>query len=289
MNAGETIAVEENTWTEPSSKRSFVYRVWRPAALKTLVVIIHGFGEHGGRYAALASAMAHHGVCVVIPDLWAHGRSGGQRGNLGSVQDTVRDCRAIMEQRVLPSIGQTRYAVYGHSFGGLVAILWALQQPVALDRLVVQSPLLEVGFPIPPWKTAAARMLAACWPQFTLSMDLDTTVLSRDPEVGKTYRADSLVHNRMSAGTYRSLLHARDHALQCAGELHVPTLLLCGSADRIIAVEVARRWFEQLRCEKRLVMFPEGYHELHQDLVKDEVEQIVTTWLLTSHTSESAS
>ena len=282
MSPGETIAVDEGSWSEPSSKRSLAYRIWRPSALKALVVIVHGFGEHGGRYATLAQALARQGLCVAIPDLWAHGRSGGRRGDIGSVDQVARDCQALTEQCVLPATGQRRYAVFGHSFGGLVAILWALQQPAALDRLVVQSPLLEVGFPIPRWKTAAAWILATCWPSFALSMDLDTAALSRDPIVGQAYRADPLVHNRMSAGAYCSLLRARDEALRRAAELRVPTLVLCGSADRIIAVDVARRWFEQLCCEKRLVMFPEGYHELHQDLVKDEVERTIAAWLLAS-------
>lgn len=280
MSEPSNVTYLEETWVDPSSQRSLYYRLWRPAATQALLVIVHGFGEHGGRYAHFAQTLAEQGVSVAAPDLWGHGRSGGAHGDIEEVSRYVEDCARITHEVFLRESGQQRYILFGHSFGGLVAILWALRDSTRLARLIVQSPLLEVGFPLPRWKTALARLLAACWPTASFAMDLDLGALTHDPTVIEAYRTDPLVHNAMSARTYCSMLRARDDAMQRASTLQVPVLLLCGSADRIISVDAAQRWFDQLRAEKSCVLFPDGYHELHHEPVKDDVQRHVLQWTL---------
>jgi alpha-beta hydrolase superfamily lysophospholipase len=244
------------------------------------LVIVHGFGEHSGRYEPFAHALAEHGIGVAAADLWGHGRSGGRRGDVEQVDDYVQHVWRMTNEVFLPESGQAKYALFGHSFGGLVAILWALSNPTNLRRLVIQSPLLEVGFPIPRWKSAAASLLARCWPTFTFPMNLDIGALSHDPAVVQAYRADPLVHNSMSARTYCSILRAQGGAFERVSMLRVPLLMLCGSADRVISVETAQRWFDRLGCEKRSVTFPACYHELHHEAVRGEVLRLIRDWTL---------
>jgi alpha-beta hydrolase superfamily lysophospholipase len=224
--------------------------------------------------------LASEGITVAAPDLIGHGASEGRRGDVGDVVQCAREIGLLADQLLRPQTGHARYALFGHSFGGLVAIMLALQRPEGLSRLVVQSPLLEVGFPIPRWKAALARALARWWPACPCPMNLDERFLSRDPAVGQAYRHDPLVHNVMSAGSYRSILQAGCDAVERAGTLGVPTLLLCGGADRIISVAAARRWFDRLQCEKRCVEFSGAYHELHHEGVRDEVLRLVRDWTL---------
>jgi len=280
MSEASPVTSLENAWVDPSSRRRLHYRLWRPDAIRALLVLVHGFGEHSGRYAPFAQALAGQGICVAAADLWGHGRSAGAHGDVEDVSRYVEDCANITHEVFLPESGQQRYILFGHSFGGLVAILWALRDSSRLTRLIVQSPLLEVGFPLPRWKTTLARLLAACWPTASFSIDLDLGALAHDPAVVEAYRTDPLVHHAMSARTYHSMLRARDAAMQCAARLQVPVLLLCGSADRIISVAAARRWFDRLRTEKSFVLFPESYHELHHEPVKDEVQRHVLAWIL---------
>ena len=235
----------EGSWTEPRSKRTFSYRLWQPPTVRAVLVIVHGFGEHSGRYQSFALSLAEQGVFVAAPDLWGHGRSGGRRGDLGEIVGCVEHLTMLTREVFLPRSGKRDYALLGHSFGGLVAIQWALRNPPNLRRAVIQSPLLEEGFPIPCWKKAAAAVLAHVWPQASFSMNLDLDALSRDPAVAPAYRADPLVHNSMSARSYRSIVRARDDALTRAQHLRVPVLLLCGDSDRIISVGAAQRWFER--------------------------------------------
>ena len=271
----------EGWWIERPSGRKLWYRCWRPpTAARALLVIVHGFGEHGGRYETFAAALAEQRIWVAAADLWGHGRSEGRRGDSSRVADYVRQARRITEELFLPQSGLRGYALFGHSFGGLLAILWALDHPQGLQRVVVQSPLLEVGFPIPSWKVAAARLLTHCWPTFLFPMNLDASALSRDQAVVRGYQADPLVHHVMSARVYCSLLQARQEAFARSAECHAPVLLLCGSADRVISVEAARRWFDRLRGEKRCLVFPECYHELHHEPVWTEVVRVVMGWVL---------
>lgn len=273
-------AYHEGSWIEPSTQRRYQYRWWRPASVRALLIVLHGFGEHGGRYETFAQRLTQEGIWVVVPDLWGHGRSDGRRGDLGDIAACVRHLQALTEQVVLPAAGQSRYALFGHSFGGLAAIWWALGQPGPLRRLVVQSPLLEVGFPIPWWKAGAAVVLATAWPSFGFSMQLDIDALSHDRTVIEAYRSDPLVHASVSARTYRSILRTRDAIVARAGLLRVPVLMLSGGDDRIVSVEVAQRWFERVGCSKRAANFPGAYHELHHEPVWPEVSRQICAWVL---------
>ena len=243
-------------------------------------MVLHGFGEHGGRYEAFAQRLTQEGIWVVVPDLWGHGRSGGRRGDLGDVAVCVRHLQALTEQVVLPAAGQARYALFGHSFGGLAAIWWALERPEPVRRLVVESPLLEVGFPIPWWRAAVAAVLATAWPTFGFSMQLDASALSHDRAIVDAYRNDPLVHASLSARTYQSMLRTRDAVMARAGSLRVPVLMLCGASDRIVSVEAARRWFQRAAGPKQRVVFPEAYHELHHEPVWPEASRQICAWVL---------
>ena len=274
------VACRDGSWVDSESRRRMSYRIWSPPAIRALAVIVHGFGEHGGRYQSVAERLAQQGIATAVPDLWGHGRSEGPRGDLTALTEYARALRTLTETVWLPESGQASYALFGHSFGGLLAIAWAFEAPPLLRRLVVQSPLLEAGFPIPAWKTSAALCLARWCPGAPFSMNLDLTQLSRDPGVIEAYRSDPLVHNRMTAGTYRALIRLRDAAFARAGSLRVPVLLLYGSADRIISIAAARLWYSRLRCEKRRVVFPGCRHELHHEPVRDEVLRLACDWIL---------
>lgn len=269
----------EGQWRSAASGQQLFYRLWQPASPRAALVLVHGFGEHAGRHAQTAEAMAEAGIAVAAPDLWGHGRSEGPRGHV-SLPWCLADLQRLTHDALLPALGSTRYALMGHSFGGLLAIAWALSNPPQLTRLVVESPLLEVGFPIPWWKAAAGAALSVLWPKCPLSSDLDLSALSHDPAVVKAYREDPLVHGLITAATYRGTIHLRDHVMHRAPQLKTPTLLLTAGTDRIVSVEAERRWFAQLECEKRQREFPDSFHELHNETVREEVFDLIRQWVL---------
>lgn len=243
------------------------------------MIVVHGFGEHAGRYDAFATELAHRGICVVAPDLWAHGRSGGARGDIGEIRACMEQLRAMAQAAFLPLAGCKDFSVFGHSFGGLLAILWAIERPEHMRRLIVQSPLLETGFEIPWWVRQAALVLARCWPSFCFSMRFDGGALTHDVVVAQAYAKDPLVHQRMSARTYRWVLCARDDVLATTSRLTVPVLMLHAGADRIISTGAARGWFERVRCKKDEAFFPDAYHELHHEPIRDEAARRICAWV----------
>ena len=273
-------AAQDGSWRDPSTGLTLRYRSWRPSSVKAVLVILHGFGEHGGRYEALASSLALRDIWVAAPDLPGHGRSAGKRGDLAQMARCVQQLWTMTQEIFLPAAGLTRYSLFGHSFGGLLAILWTMQNPPNLNRVVLQSPLLEVGFPIPWWKTTAAGLVAGWWPTATFSTSLDVGALSHDPAVVQGYRADPLVHYVMSARTYFAILAARDQALDGTAAIRRPVLMLTGGEDRIVSVEAARRWFDRISGEKQQVVFPGAYHELHHESVREDVVRLVCDWVL---------
>lgn len=273
-------------WVEPSSRQVFGYRLWQPATVRSLLVLIHGFGEHGGRYEPLGEVLAQEGICVAAPDLPGHGRSSGRRGDFGSVPSCVGHLQAMTEAVFLPKSGQANYVVFGHSFGGLAAIHWAISGPRHLRRIIIQSPLLEVGFPIPMWKKAAAALLAACWPTASLSMDLDAGLLTHDPAVVRAYHMDPLVHNAISARTYDSILRTRNEALARTAEVRVPVLFLYGTSDRIVSIPIALTWFNRLTCIKAQTAFQDCYHELHHEPIRDAIRTLIRDWTLEKDAGE---
>ena len=271
---------QEGSWRDPATGLTLGYRSWRPPSVRALLVLLHGFCEHGGRYQAFASSLAARGIWVAAPDLPGHGRSGGKRGDVAQIAVCIQQLWTMTTAVFLPASGLTGYSLFGHSFGGLLAILWAMQNPPNLHRVVLQSPLLEVGFPIPWWKTMAAPLLAGWWPTATFSTNLDVEALSHDPAVVQGYRTDPLVHHTMSARTYCAILRAKDRAFDGTASVRRPVLMVTGSGDRIVSLDAAHRWFDLLAGEKQEVSFPDAYHELHHEPVRGEVLRLVGDWVL---------
>ena len=275
-----SVACREARWPIPASGRALFYRLWQPRHATAAIVIVHGFGEHGDRYRSMAEALAGLGLAVAVPDLPGHGLSGGRPGDFTRIDEYIDPLNRFTRDVVLPETGLARCALFGHSFGGLVAILWAVRHPGLVTRLIAQSPLLEIGFTIPRWKRAVARMCLALWPTAQFSMDLDLTNLSRDPAVIDAYRRDPLVHHLISARAYAATLRARAEAEARVGELQIPLLLLCGADDRIISVARAMDWGERVTVEKSCRTFPGMCHELHHEPVRDEVVRLVAEWAM---------
>ena len=273
-------AAQEGAWRDPATRATLHYRAWRPSSVRAVLILLHGFGEHGGRYQAFASSLAARGIWVAAPDLPGHGRSGGKRGHIPQPAVCVQQLWTMTNEVFLPASGLTSYSLFGHSFGGLLAILWAMQNPPNLRRLVLQSPLLEMGFPIPWWKTTAAQLLTGWWPTATFSTNLDAEALSHDPAVVQGYRTDPLVHHVMSARTYCAILRAKARALDGTAAVRRPVLMLTGGGDRIVSLEAAHRWFDRVAGEKERAVFPDAYHELHHEPAREDVIRLVGDWVL---------
>jgi alpha-beta hydrolase superfamily lysophospholipase len=230
------------------------------AGPRGVVVAVHGYAEHCGRYPELTAHLVERGLGVAALDLRGHGRSGGRRGHCLDFAEYVDDVRRLVgvaEER-WPGVPRV---LFGHSMGGLIGFLYLLDHPETVRAGALSAPAFRV--PDMPWFLHfVALLLARIAPALGVGTKLDVTGLARDPEVGKAYLADPLVHRRASPGFVRALEAAQARAVAEAAALGVPLLVAQGDADRIVAPAGAREIAARLRCEHELVMLPGYYHEL---------------------------
>lgn len=252
---------------------------WLPdAAARAAVVLVHGFGEHSARYANVVGHLVPRGYALFGFDLRGHGRSAGPRGGLRAWDEYREDLGVYLEQVGTAQPGVPMF-LYGHSLGGTIALEYAVLHPTGLRGVVASGPLL--GPPgVAPFLLALSRLLSAVLPRFTLEAGLDADALSRDPAVAPAYRGDPLVHGkacaRMGGEIQRITRWLQDHA----GDLTLPLLIVQGEADRLCPPADTLRFFENAAsADKTRRMYPDGFHEPHNDIEHARVLADVEDWL----------
>jgi alpha-beta hydrolase superfamily lysophospholipase len=251
-------------------------------ASKTLgtVILVHGLGEHAGRYGEVAAHLHQWGFAVRAYDQQGHGQSEGPRGDLlhpGSLQADL--CRVIDDTRQRPDLVGTPLILLGHSMGGLVVARTLAEQLRPVDAAVLSSPALG-AFP-----NLFQKMLLATLPRVLPHLRVDNGLkadfVSRDPDVVKAYKADALVHRRISAGLAAWILENGEKTLHDAAQWKVPTLLLYAGQDKLVNaqatsdfVNAAPQAVVQAQC------FEAMYHEIFNDLYRAQVFTALKRWLL---------
>jgi alpha-beta hydrolase superfamily lysophospholipase len=273
------------TTLEVRIERGFVLpgRAWCAEAPRALIAVVHGLGEHSGRYAALASDLVHAGYTVAALDLPGHGESEGPRGDIPSWQ-RLRDQivpALFTATRGLPGQPlELPVFLFGHSMGGVIALDHALARPRGLAGVAVTGPALRTTLP-PWWKLALANIARVTTPSAGFPNGLDRTGLSRDPEVVRLYLEDPLVHDKISPRLYFAFNEACQRALRDARRLHLPAMIMQGEADRVVKPEGAAEFARAATDEfARLVTYPDAYHELFNDTDRARVIDDFVAWLV---------
>ena len=274
-----TVPYRQTTFVRPSSGAALVCHLWEPPSPARTVWIVHGFAEHGGRYHGVADSFASAGMAVACMDLWGHGKSAGRRGDVERYEEYLDDLELLRAHLRGAWKAPEASAVFGHSFGGMLAVHWALRHP-ELAVLVMQSPLLDLGFPVPPWKLAVQEFLVSVWPALTLPLDARVDWLARDPAIGRAYNQDPLVHHQITLRAYREMQRAMREARERGAGVQMPTLMMWGTEDHIISRVACRAFVSRLRCESQAREFPGALHELHHEPVKQDALELACRWML---------
>jgi alpha-beta hydrolase superfamily lysophospholipase len=251
---------------------------WRTdAAARANVVIVHGLGEHSGRYMNLVVPLATHGYDVWGYDHRGHGRSSGRRIHVNRWGEYREDLLAVLD-RVMQAGPDKPIFLYGHSMGALVVLDFLLNYPQRVRGAIVSGAPIEPAIAGSAWRIAVARVLSAWCPRFRLDPNLDITALSRDPDVVRTYRSDPLVTGRVTVRWCTEILDAIVRVKTRASELSMPLLLLHGEADRL-NLPVGSRFLCDAVARADLKLYPDGYHEPHNDPEHERVAEDVRRWL----------
>jgi len=255
-------------------------RWWRQPEPRGLVIIAHGFSEHGGVYQRVADVLGGAiGVDVIAPDFRGHGLSPGRRGVVRAFDDLTRDLQSVVDWSTRERLPGPHFLL-GHSNGGQVVLRFMLRQPGSIAAMILSNPALRVAIPIPPAKLKVGRLLLKWAPWITLRGEVRPHLLTRDPALQEEHRLDRLRHTRMSAPLFFGMVEGGEMLIARAGEIRVPTLLLVGGQDPIIDPAAAREFFDQIGSEdKTMHLYPKMLHEPLRELGREQVFDDMVRWL----------
>ena len=243
-----------------------------------VVLLVHGLGEHVGRYDHLAGQLNDWGFAVRGYDQHGHGESGGPRGGLPSDTRLLDDLADIVDSTRARMGSHTPLILLGHSMGGLVAARFVALGLRPAQALVLSSPALE------PSLNAVQKLLLAVLPRIAPNLrfgnGLDASLISHDPAVVAAYRADKLVHDRVSARLARFIADGGPATLAQAASWSVPTLLLYAGADRLVNPAGSRAFAAAApRTVVSTHCFETLYHEIFNELDAAPVFAELKKWL----------
>jgi len=250
------------------------------------IVLMHGLGEHCGRYAHVAQFFNGCGYSVRSYDHRGHGRSGGARGDVPDAETVMQDAKRVIDdfahKLAAPPL------LLGHSMGGTFAACYATRALSPLGGLLLSSPALAIRL------TAAQKLLlqvlGAIAPGFGIPNGLKSQYLSHRPEVVEAYDSDPLVHPKISARLLRAMLEAIEIAQGHASALGVDTLLLVAGDDHLVDASGSDAFYRKLAPGiGSMRSYPGYYHEIFNEVEAGRVFDDIRAWLAQLRTSGRAS
>lgn len=241
-------------------------------------VIVHGLGEHAGRYNALAERLNQWGFSVRAYDQHGHGDSNGQRGAMPTDPHLLDDLADILDDTRRHTDPRIPVILFGHSLGGLVAARLVSLNLRKIEGLVLSSPALDAG--MNPVQKLLVAVLPRIAPNLRVGNGLNPQYLSHHAGVVQEYRDDPLVHDRISARLARFITEAGPATLACAPGWRVPTLLLYAGADKLVNPAGSRAF--AAAAPANLVMshcFEGLYHEIFNEVEREAVFGRLKAWL----------
>jgi lysophospholipase len=263
-------------------------RAWGNDPKAPAVAILHGLGDHSGRWERVGSTLAARGFAAFALDLPGHGRSEGKRGHVSSWEDYRTAVTRWMET-LRQEDGERRWALLGHSMGALIALDWAEKNPRKVDALVLSAPPFELSLRPAVLKVHAARILARIWPGFSQSNQIPPSLLSHDPEIIRAHRADPYVHFRISARLFLEFQAMRSALAKVALAHSIPTLLVQGGADPVTSCLGCAQWAKA--AKPGIVIYKEYpglFHEVLNEREGVSILDEIIAWLTQALAAEGA-
>ncbi|HEU4882434.1 MAG TPA: alpha/beta hydrolase [Longimicrobium sp.] len=256
------------------------YRSWPAPAERAVLLVSHGLGEHGGRYAQVAEDLAAHGITVHAIDHRGHGRSGGRRGHVAHFGEFVRDFETFRAAIAKEHPSGIPLFLLGHSMGGLIAIHHLQTHPEAGYRgAILSAPLVGIAVEAPRWKVALSGVLSRVVPWLPFHNEIETAMLSTAPGYEAAYRADTLLHNTITPRLYTEMVAAIRGAFEKPEGIRIPLLVLAPTADRVVLPEAVARFASAFPGEVEVKRYEGFQHESLNEKDRHQVVADVAAWL----------
>src|SRR5262245_39682345 len=267
-------------WIETPGQPKLFTRAWEAGPGTPAVGIVHGLGDHSGRWERVGHTLQSRGFSAYALDLPGHGQSEGRRGHVRSWDDYRVALTRWMDTLRRDENGSRPWAVLGHSLGALIALDWTEQHPDRVDALVLSAPPFELSMRPDALKVHAARLIGLLWPGFSQGNQIPPSLLSHDPEIIRAHRADPLVHYRISARLFLEFQRMRKVLAALAGTHRIPTLIVQGGADPVSSCIGCAQWAKASR--EGVVTYreyPGFFHEVLNEVEWTKVLEDIIAWL----------
>lgn len=255
-------------------------RSWTPPQYKAIVALIHGFGEHSGRYQHVANFLNKHGYAVIALDLRGHGKSGSKRGHTPSNDTTYDDVELFIHHAKTTYGSALPFFLYGHSMGGNFILNTLLRRNTeGVTGAVATGPLISLAFKPKPIMLFLGKTLRSIAPTFSQPGGVQTQYLSHDPAVVQAYIDDPLVHGTITTAAGMNLLESSDFLNTYEGKMPVPTLMMHGTEDFLTYQPASEAFANRVKGDITYRKWEGLYHEIHNEPEKAQVLEEIVVWL----------
>jgi alpha-beta hydrolase superfamily lysophospholipase len=257
-----------------------VYDVWTPdTEPRGVVVLSHGLGEHARRYDHVAERFGQSGLITYALDHRGHGRSGGKRVRVKSIDEYTGDFGTLVNIATGEHRGLRRI-VLGHSMGGGIVFAWGVDHADDFDLMVLSGPAVAAQTGVSRGKLLLGKAVGSLLPDLPVE-ELDSNAISRDPAVVAAYNADPLVHHgKIPAGIAKALVTVGESMPQRARELTKPLLVVHGAEDALVPAAGSELLVDCVgSSDVHLKVYPGLYHEVFNEPERDRVLDDVTAWI----------
>jgi alpha-beta hydrolase superfamily lysophospholipase len=262
-----------------SDRQELFYRVYGPSRPKGVLIILHGLGEHSGRYDDFAKFISGTGWKVYLYDQRGHGKTPGLRSYVESFHVLVDDLHQFVEF-VTTQESRRKPFLMGHSFGGQVVINYLTQYPAEVRGVILSSPNIRLAMAVPWIKKFLGRWVSCLLPSFSVPNDINPRWISHDKKIVQAYQDDPLVQNRITLRLGNELLSNLEKVPGLAPKIKTPILLFQGSADKVTCPDGTKEFYQKIPGkDKELKIYPGFFHETLNEQGRKQVYHDVAKWL----------
>lgn len=276
----EAEARHEEGFTNSADHLRLYWQRFTPPSPRASVAVLHGGGDHSGRYPGITAALVRAGFQVALLDFRGHGQSDGRRWHIDAFGDYLSDLDAFVAKLSQDGVAGDRLFVVGHSQGGLIAALWGLTRRDLASGFVLSSPYLGLAHRAPLLKVLGARLVGKVIPWLPVATGLRADQLTSDPELAQWTERDPLYCHTTTPRWFSEAGKAQQEVLRRAAEWRAPLLVLAGGADGVADTGVARAFVAAAGAEDKGMRVYAGFrHEIFNEQERDRPIGDAVDWL----------
>ncbi|MDP4190573.1 MAG: lysophospholipase [Bacteroidota bacterium] len=266
-----------------SSRDIKIYgQTWMPSKedgeFKAVVCLVHGLGEHSTRYKILPRVLIKNGYALIAFDQPGHGKSGGKRGHTPDYEAYMDNITALLDKAAKLYPGKDRF-LYGHSLGGNLVVNYSLRHKPDIKGVIATGPWFRLTHPPGKFIQKFARWLDKFWPSFRTFNGIKPVYLSSNGVKNVTRERDKYLHPWISVRTYLTAEETGRWALEHAGELQYPILILHGGEDHVTSAESSKQFASKVNTNCTIQVYEGLFHEIHNEPRNQEIFAKIIGWL----------